>query len=261
VVPLTAGSSVATWTDSSREYVLIGSPWYQTPIAAGGAWLYERTIGSTSFTSYPLHNWRRAANDERSSDRFGESVAIRGGYAFVGAPGMRAVYPFRLPFSQQAPGFGDTLNRVIDVTITDFGQSVDYDTVSNTLVSCGTSTCNYYGIFLDGGGQPMGVSQHSGVSAARAMVFAGSSGINVATVTSAPGQGGDLRFFNRTEASSSTFPSFGGVWGGLATFGNRSLIAGNGSAFVRVFNWSGGSVTQGGTTIAVRSAMSLWAWA
>jgi hypothetical protein len=264
------GRAVATWTDTSYEYVLIGAPLansYQGTFQGGRAWMYQRRIGATSFSVSEL---RPQLNSLSQHDFFGSAVAIKGGYAFVGAPGGRAVYIFG-PALGVAGTWTQTPYRIVAATITDFGQALDYQSSENLLVACGDGSCKFY--------TPSSCCQEPGnpnwslatgfptLSAHRAKFFHRSFGlapIDIVSATSDAPQSGNVRFYfyeGGTYSSGPFFPSASGAgWGGIASplMLGRTLVSGPTVGFVSSFEISiQGTVTQvSGISLAGATAIS-----
>lgn len=124
------GSAVAAWSQSiyvdhenpltppqystSYEYVVAGAP--EATSLSGGyaqggqAFLYSRTLGTSAWTQLPLSP---APQQLGTNYRFGASVAIKGGYVFVGAPGGNKVFAFD---STATGDFSTTNPRVLSDT-------------------------------------------------------------------------------------------------------------------------------------------------
>lgn len=168
------GSAVAAWSQgiyvdndnnpqtppqysTAYEYVVVGAPDATSlngGFAGGGqAFLYFCTLGSVTWTQVSLNPTPQTLGPDC---HYGYAVAIRGGHAFIGAPGCRKVFVFD---SSASGTFTSTNPRVLSDTDLgfsgdpmfpnapngdeNFGRSLDYSD-SLGLVVCGDQTCRFY---------------------------------------------------------------------------------------------------------------------
>jgi hypothetical protein len=141
------GIVVAADSDGYFDYVAVGEPDYN--LQTGRAWVFVRPVGTATFLGYQL-----SRTDERQFDRFGASIAVKAGFAVVGAPGMGGLFVFG-PNHNQRGTFGSDPWRDVVVTTPHFGRSVAYQWYSpGVLVACGDTACRFYaptGFKLDDG--------------------------------------------------------------------------------------------------------------
>lgn len=265
------GTTVATYTDADREYVMVGAPFATTRhgvFQGGRVYVFSRAIGATVFNGQELSP---LPNIIRQFDHFGSAIAIRNGLAFVGAPGGQSVYIFG-PHLGIPDTWTENPRRIVEL-VTDFGQSIDYNAGANLLVACGNTACKFYSAssFEGETGNPdwFPASGFPTIAAARASFwnFRTSSkpnppptGLDLITTNTDPFSPGNLSFFSFSSGSYSSVlsvPSGGGTWGGIsvARSGGTALVSGSANGLVSEFT------TDSGDNISVGSGLSLGAGA